>query len=663
MKIKALLLMLFLMLISSNALSQNTIYGTISGDIQEGITVNIYILSCGLPQPHATVTTDAQGYYAVGGLANSWYLVVPDEAGYRFSKPKWVNPPRPSFSQADFTATKLPESTIFGEITGEICKSGKITVLVSDCNNNRIVDITLDGDSSYSVLIPFTYNGEKVSVTVHCDEDNDGEFSIGDHVGGMEWHELQQTNEVNIDMNQELTASIEGEVSCAPYTDGPLYITAWDGPDTEASSSPIGVPFHMNLNEKTSYKVLLSNTSPGSEVWLQGHWDKDGSGVCQGAETVNECDYTGLAASFILDNEEMTGININACQSKTFQPCQEETPQDKYAIDALPGSDTSPYELDEERLAELVNLIEAGGFGNMHSLIIIHNDSLILEEYFMGWTRHMRHSCFSATKSLTSALIGIVIDQGKLNGVDEKLLSFFPEYDDVANLDARKESITLKNVLTMSAGFTWDEWSTPYGSSENDSDKMRQSSDWIKYVLDLPISDNPGTKFVYNTGCTLLLSGIIANKTGQSAEEFAKENLLNALGITNWEWLTGPNEITNTGWGLFLHPVNMAMFGYLYLKNGLLNGEQVVSEDWVNESTSNHIDPYGYQWWMMPNALVEVYPEAESAYYAVGYGGQYIFVLPNLNMVVVFTAENYVTDTEFAFNILYAYILNNRLWK
>ncbi len=135
----------------------------------------------------------------------------------------------------------------------------------------------------------------------------------------------------------------------------------------------------MNLNEKTSYKVLLSNTSPGSEIWLSGHWDKDGSGVCQGAETVNDCDYNGIAASFILDNEEMTGININACSNK-IQPCMVETPQDNYAIDVLPGSDTPPYELDEKILAELVNLIEAGEFGNMHSLIIIHNNSLILED-------------------------------------------------------------------------------------------------------------------------------------------------------------------------------------------------------------------------------------------------------------------------------------------
>jgi len=204
-------------------------------------------------------------------------------------------------------------------------------------------------------------------------------------------------------------------------------------------------------------------------------------------------------------------------------------------------------------LAELVNLIEIGEFGNIQSLIIIHNDSLALEEYFMGWTRHMRHFCSSVTKSFSSALIGIAIDQGKIGGVDEKLLNFFPEYDDIANLDERKESINLENVLTMSAGFVWNESTTPYIDSEgnpnpeNDLTKLGESSDWIKYMLDVPISDDPGTKWNYNSGGSHLLSGIIQNRTGQSAEDFAKENLFNALGITNWEWESDPNGITIGG--------------------------------------------------------------------------------------------------------------------
>ena len=212
---------------------------------------------------------------------------------------------------------------------------------------------------------------------------------------------------------------------------------------------------------------------------------------------------------------------INACVPDTNLP--PETPQKEYAIDKLPGCEDCTSVLDEEMLTDLVNLIEKGEFGKIHSLIIIHNDSLALEEYFMGWTRHMRHFCSSVTKSVTSALIGIAIDQGKIGGVDEKLLNFFTEYDDIANLNERKESINLENVLTMSAGFVWNERTTPYVDSEgnpnpeNDLTKLGESIDWIKYMLDVPISDDPGTKWNYNSGGSHLLSGIIQNRTGQSA--------------------------------------------------------------------------------------------------------------------------------------------------
>jgi CubicO group peptidase (beta-lactamase class C family) len=260
----------------------------------------------------------------------------------------------------------------------------------------------------------------------------------------------------------------------------------------------------------------------------------------------------------------------------------------------------------------------------------------------------MLHYCWSATKSITSALIGIAIDQGKINSLNEQLLSFFPEYDDIANIDGRKESITFENVLTMSAGFDWD--------VETSTLKMIQSRDWIKYVLDLPMSDVPGTKYVYNNGGSHLLSGIITNQTGQSAEEFAEENLFSKIGVTKWEWKTDPNGLTNTDGmygGLYLHPVNMAMFGYLCLKNGVLNGEQVISEDWVKISTSKHIernDPnngefigyYGYQWLFFKDG---------NTYFAAGKAGQFIFVMPGLNMVVVMTAENF-EDVVPGFDIL-----------
>jgi CubicO group peptidase (beta-lactamase class C family) len=348
----------------------------------------------------------------------------------------------------------------------------------------------------------------------------------------------------------------------------------------------------------------------------------------------------------------------SCCQPLSISP-PDETPQDEYLVDSLPGYIDQPLELDKEKLAILVEDIEEGEYGKIHSLIIIHYDSLVLEEYFMGWTRHMRHPCNSVTKSFTSALIGIAVEQGYIDGADEKLLGFFPEYDDIENLDTRKESITLENVLTMTAGFEWDEVSTPYWDEcgnldpENDAVKAGTSDDEIKYMLDLPMSDYPGTKWNYNSGGTDLLSGIIRNKTGNSAEEFASENLFSALGITNWEWLKDSNGLTITSMGLYLHPVNMAMLGYLYLKNGALNGKQIVPENWVKESTSMKIPVYipatdetvanyGYQWWLTKDGYT---------FYASGYGGQSIFVTPALNLIVVMTADN-LKDRSLRFEIL-----------
>lgn len=331
--------------------------------------------------------------------------------------------------------------------------------------------------------------------------------------------------------------------------------------------------------------------------------------------------------------------------------------QDTYAIDALPGSGTSPYTLDQEKLAGLVSAIDKGNYGNTHSLIIIQNDNLVLEKYFQGWTRDMRHPCFSVTKSVTSALIGIALAQGKIKGLDAKLLSFFSEYSHIRNVDEKKQSITLENVLTMTTGLEWNELSTPYTfgifpNFNNDMIRMLFSRDYIKYVIDQPMASDPGTEWLYNSGSLDLLSGIITNTTGQSAEDFAADNLFHPMGITDWAWVKGPNDISETGAGLSLHPVDMAMFGYLYLKKGLLKGEQIIPAAWVETSTAKRITDimifgqkvylyYGYLWWIAPvNATVGKSLRLNEIYCALGYGGQCIFIIPPLDMVVVSTAVN-----------------------
>jgi CubicO group peptidase (beta-lactamase class C family) len=352
-------------------------------------------------------------------------------------------------------------------------------------------------------------------------------------------------------------------------------------------------------------------------------------------------------------------VCCSSCSLQPLTPLPEETPQDEYAIDSLPGCDNCTTRLNQDKLIELAALIRLGLFGNIHSLVVIHNDQLVFEQYFQGWTRHMRHIMMSSTKSFLSALIGMAMDRGLISGVDEPLLGFFPEYTEIENRDSRKEAITLEHVLTMSSGLSWNETSTPYavlGSAnpENDVTKMSQSEDWIKYVLDQPMSAEPGTEFVYNSGGSHLLSGILQNRTGQTAEDFCADNLFGPLGITSWQWSADPDGRSTGGWGLSVHPVNLAMLGYLFLHQGRYNGVQIVPEDWVAISTRQHITAtlrdtelaYGYQWWRLSDAVAGQYLKVNDIFYTAGAGGQHVFVIPHLNLIVTTTAANFNNQAD-----------------
>lgn len=301
--------------------------------------------------------------------------------------------------------------------------------------------------------------------------------------------------------------------------------------------------------------------------------------------------------------------------------------------------------LDQATLSKLRDRIEEGVYGRITSLLIIHNDALVMEEYFSGGSPKLLQPVYSVTKSVTSASVGIALEQGKIKSLDEKVLTFFPEYSEFAHKDARKEAITLEHLLTMSAGLAWDEESTRYGHPQNDVTKLYQSPDWFKFVLDREMLDEPGGKFVYNSGATVLLSGIIQHKTGLSAEEFTSSNLFKPLGISQWYWERGPNDITDTGGGLHLFSTDMAKFGQLYLNKGRWNGTQIIPEDWINRSTQKRVRvdeyfDYGYQWWQFPNGSEIVASlQTNDIYFAWGYKCQLIFVIPHLNMVVVSTGR------------------------
>jgi CubicO group peptidase (beta-lactamase class C family) len=289
-------------------------------------------------------------------------------------------------------------------------------------------------------------------------------------------------------------------------------------------------------------------------------------------------------------------------------------------------------------------LQEQRGF-NVHSLLVIRNGYMVTDAYFYPFAQSRSlHYLASATKSFTSSLIGIAIEKGYIESVEQHVLDFFPERSvaniDAAHFDGAKEAMTLEDPLTMRPGFECSHSPPDFTTSE-----MMDTPDWVQFVLDSSMATEPGSRWVYCSPASHLLSAIIQETSGMSSFEFAQQHLFEPLGISNAIWASDPQGYTR-GWSdLILTPHDMAKLGYLYLNEGEWDGQQLLSADWVAAATSPlGSSNYGYQWWLHP-----------SGYYADGAGGQRIFVFPDLEMVVVTTGDG-GSDYAVIANLLNSYI-------
>jgi CubicO group peptidase (beta-lactamase class C family) len=269
----------------------------------------------------------------------------------------------------------------------------------------------------------------------------------------------------------------------------------------------------------------------------------------------------------------------------------------------------------------------------VHSFLLIRNGTLVTEAYFAPVTRDLGHFLFSATKSVTSALVGVAIQEGLIQGVDQKIVDFFPEMK-AKNTNEHLGMLTVEHLLSMSSGHVDAMSPTPY---------QDPPVDWVeKFLADRTntLVDPPGRTFLYTSGAAHTLSAILQKTTGRTTADYAAEKLFGPLGIHDFTWLADQNGITFGNSWLRLKPLDMAKFGYLYLNQGVWNGRQVVPRSWVAASTRKHIetkqamfnraekDGYGYLWWM----------NGFGGYSAHGYGGQFIYILPESGVVAVFTA-------------------------
>jgi CubicO group peptidase (beta-lactamase class C family) len=328
--------------------------------------------------------------------------------------------------------------------------------------------------------------------------------------------------------------------------------------------------------------------------------------------------------------------------------------------------------IDEQIVRKAIDRIHDDTYQNIHSVLIVKDGKLVLEEYFGGYRWdydgdqyrgeftdfgvNTTHNLASVTKSFTSALIGIAIDHGFIQDVDEKVMPFFPEYAHLS--DESKDKITLEHLLTMSSGLEWNEMELPYGDTNNDLVQLFIVSDPIEYILAKPVVDEPGTQWYYNGGNTNILGEVIRKATGLRMDDFAEEHLFAPLGITEYEWDHINPDMIHASGNLQLRPRDMAKFGYLFLNGGVWQGERIISQEWVEESTKERVrsawgNGYGYQWWMK---TYHVNSTSVDSFFASGWGGQEIIVFPSLDMVVVFTGGNYVEPSPID-DIVSQYIL------
>jgi CubicO group peptidase (beta-lactamase class C family) len=323
------------------------------------------------------------------------------------------------------------------------------------------------------------------------------------------------------------------------------------------------------------------------------------------------------------------------------------TPPDR--SDGLRVGNLTEAGFDSATVTRLVNRVVDGTYPDVHGILVYRGGKLVVEEYFYGYDRERAHQMRSASKSVVSALVGTAIDRGALSSDTDLVTKRLP-YASYANPDARKDRLTLRDLLTMRSGLACDDWTA---ASPGNESRVYQSDDWVKYVLDLPLTDQPGTIGRYCSGNVAVAGRIVERATGKPLPIFAQENLFTPLGIrakdVRWNYtLSSGNAATFAQ--LYMRPRDMLKVGILFQQQGKWEGRQVISADWIARSTAHWStvgdSEYGYFWWhQWTNAATSDGPRRVDMVVATGNGGQKIYIVPWLNLIVVLTGGNFNTNS------------------
>lgn len=320
---------------------------------------------------------------------------------------------------------------------------------------------------------------------------------------------------------------------------------------------------------------------------------------------------------------------VSCCSTgNKSQILQDSTPKEKYwPGDEWRKSTPEEQEIDSKSILEMKKNI-SDNIPGIKSFLLIRNGYMIDETYFDSSEKGKSRNVYSVTKSVISALVGIAIEDGLITGPDQKIVDLLKD-EDKKGVTAPKTEITVENILTMTSGL----------KIANSTD-LPNEGNVAEYVLGLPMTNRTGGSFIYTSGAPQLLSAAIMNVTGKNTADYAAEKLFQPIGITLKGWQKDQGGVPMGGFGLELTPEDMARLGYLYLREGEWNGSQIISKEWIRISTQKQKDTtgvmnyaedygYGYMWWI----------NHFGGYSAHGTGGQYIFIIPEKDLVAVFTSD------------------------